>query len=66
MGQWVPSHKGIFPWVALGMMSLSLVFALREKKKTGSNKGLVVFALALVVSVTLILYTVVKEGFVPL
>jgi hypothetical protein len=44
MSRWLQSHKPTFFSVALVMMALSLLSAIREKKKTGKNTGLFAFS----------------------
>ncbi|NIQ96042.1 MAG: hypothetical protein GWN87_18920, partial [Desulfuromonadales bacterium] len=48
---------------AVAMMGLSLFSAIREKRKRGKNTGLVVFAVALVVTTALLLYNKVRFGY---
>jgi len=54
VGTWIPQHKGLLSLAALFFMALSLIGALREKKKTGSNTGLVLFGTALLLTLLLL------------
>jgi len=54
VGKWVPDHKGLFFLLATLLMSLSLFSAVREKKKTGKNIGLILSAVAILLSLLLL------------
>jgi hypothetical protein len=43
-------------------MSLSLFSAIREKKKNGKKTGLVIFSVALIITLSLLAYTKMKYG----
>lgn len=63
IGQWIPAHKKWFLAAALGLMALSLYAAFREKIRSGKNLGLVVTAVALLVTVSLLFYKWVRYGY---
>jgi predicted Na+-dependent transporter len=62
IGQWIPRHKGWFLAIASLMLLLSLFSALRERKRIGKNTGLIIFALALIVTLGLF-HTKIASGF---
>jgi len=62
VGQWVPNHKGLFFLLAILLMSLSLFTAVREKKKTGKNTGLLLFSVALLLSILIFSYSRLRYG----
>lgn len=62
LGRWVPGHRGWFLAGALGLISLALHAALREKRRTGKNNGLVAAGLALLVIISLLAYDLVRPG----
>jgi hypothetical protein len=57
VGKWVPNHKGLFFLFAIFFMSLSLFTAVREKMKTGKNTGLILFSIAMILSLLLLYYS---------
>jgi hypothetical protein len=63
LGGWLQSHKGLFLTVALSLMTLSFISAIREKKKTGKNTGLVIFASALLITAGLLSYNKIRYGY---
>jgi len=63
ISRWVPQHKGLFLLAAILLISLSLFTAVREKKKTGKNTGLILFSVALVLSLLLFSYSKSRYGY---
>ena len=63
VSRWMQSHKLTFLSIALSMMTLSLVSAIREKRNKGKNAGLIAFGAALIISAILLSYNKIKYGF---
>ena len=63
VSRWLQSHKVLFLSVALSMMTLSLLSAVREKRTKGKNTGLVAFGAALAITVFLLSYNKIRYGF---
>lgn len=63
LGRWIQGNKEVFLAGAVAMMSLSLFSAIQEKRKKGKNTGLVVFAVAMVITTALLFYNKVRYGY---
>lgn len=63
IGLWVTRHRIWFFPLALLLLAVSLLAALREKKKTGKNSGIIIFLLALLITLGLLLYTKITSGY---
>jgi NhaP-type Na+/H+ or K+/H+ antiporter len=65
MGSWIQNNKEVFLTLSLFLVILSFASAIHEKRKKGKNTGLIIFAIALVVTSVLLSYNKVKFGIVP-
>ena len=63
MGRWIQTHKETFLAIAISLMALSLFTAVREKKRTGKNTGLITFAMAFAIAALLLSYTKIRYGY---
>jgi hypothetical protein len=63
VSRWIQTHKLTFFSIALSMMTLSLVSAIRDKRKRGKNTGLIAFGSALLITAILLGYNKVRYGF---
>ena len=63
LGGWIQGHKVWFLTAALGLISVSIFMAIRERKRTGRNTGLVVAAFALLLTLSLLAYNRLRYGY---